>query len=330
MELPADLRSALDDLLTAVSGTGLANTALVLSQRYREGHGKGPRAYVASPNDVIAYAASRLPATFAAVHAVLSEVASRRPGWAPDTVLDVGAGPGTAGWAASVLWPEIRSVELVEKDERMISLGRRLTVRASAKAMREAVWRHEDCQGAYAGGRYDLVLASYVLGELSREQMAGLIGRLWAWTSGVLVIVEPGTPSGFALVRAGRERLVAEGALVLAPCPHCRTCPMPADDWCHFAQRVARSRLHRQVKRADLGFEDEKYAYVAVSGTPGVPIRARVLRHPQYHRAHLRLDLCSLDGLQRRVVSRRNGEQYRRARDLRWGSALTEEWCDTR
>jgi hypothetical protein len=48
----------------------------------------------------LAYGATRLPACYAALQRVLSEVAARRPGWRPATVLDFGAGPATATWAA--------------------------------------------------------------------------------------------------------------------------------------------------------------------------------------------------------------------------------------
>ena len=48
----------------------------------------------------LAYAATRMPACYAALRRVLGEVAARRPGWRPETMLDFGAGPGAAAWAA--------------------------------------------------------------------------------------------------------------------------------------------------------------------------------------------------------------------------------------
>jgi hypothetical protein len=53
----------------------------------------------------LAYAASRMPACYAAVQHVLGEVAQRMPpGWRPVTMLDFGAGPATAVWAAQQVW----------------------------------------------------------------------------------------------------------------------------------------------------------------------------------------------------------------------------------
>lgn len=47
-----------------------------------------------------AYMAARMPACYAAVFKVLEEVSTRLPAFAPESMLDFGAGPGTAVWAA--------------------------------------------------------------------------------------------------------------------------------------------------------------------------------------------------------------------------------------
>jgi hypothetical protein len=36
----------------------------------------------------------------------------------------------------------------------------------------------------------------------------------------------------------------------------------PETEWRHFATRFERSSLHRCIKNAELGHEDEKYSYV--------------------------------------------------------------------
>ena len=105
----------------------------------------------------------------------------------------------------------------------------------------------------------DLLIAAYSLGEIG----AGAAIRLWQAARVALVIVEPGTPKGFALIRAIRDELLAAGAHMAAPCPGAMACPMVDPDWCHFAARVERSSLHRRLKGGELGYEDEKYSYVA-------------------------------------------------------------------
>lgn len=49
---------------------------------------------------VAAYAAARMPGCYAAVARVLDELRLRLPDFAPASMLDFGAGPGTAVWAA--------------------------------------------------------------------------------------------------------------------------------------------------------------------------------------------------------------------------------------
>ncbi|NLN42060.1 MAG: rRNA methyltransferase, partial [Clostridiales bacterium] len=97
-------------------------------------------------------------------------------------------------------------------------------------------------------------------------------------------------------------------------------CPMADDNWCHFAQRISRSRLHRQVKAGELSFEDEKFSFVAVSREKGKVIEGRILRHPQVRKGHIIFEICSSDGISSRVITRKDKELYRYARSLNWGS----------
>src|SRR5579884_983420 len=122
MQPPEELRAGLDDLASSASGQ-LAEVARELSTRYGAGHGRSSSSYVRVADEIIAYALTRLPATYAAISAALVEVRARCPDWAPKTVLDVGAGPGTALWAAANLWPEIESATLIEREPGMIALG---------------------------------------------------------------------------------------------------------------------------------------------------------------------------------------------------------------
>src|SRR5690606_27604170 len=100
---------------------------------------------------------------------------------------------------------------------------------------------------------------------------------------------EPGTPAGYQRILAARDRLRQRGAALAAPCPHDAACPMAGRDWCHFAVRLDRSRLHRHLKGAALGWEDEKFSYV-VAVPPGAPdprrASARIVRRPRKETGH--------------------------------------------
>jgi ribosomal protein RSM22 (predicted rRNA methylase) len=75
---------------------------------------------------------------------------------------------------------------------------------------------------------FDLVVSSYASNSLLAEETdlwQRTVDTLWAKTAKYLVFVEPGTNAGFSLLNKIRDRLVAAGGRLLAPCPHMQTCP---------------------------------------------------------------------------------------------------------
>lgn len=328
MDLPQKLRSAIDSELESLSAKNLSTSVTNLSKRYRTGRSAGKGKFLKSREDITAYAAFRLPATFAAVYSALSQVKERLPNWNPQTLLDVGAGPGTVMWAAGDTWPGLREISLLEREQDMITLGKKLAAHSSLGSIQEAEWTKTDITGSWNASRHDLVTASYVLGELPEASGLKLINKLWEITDGTLVIIEPGTPEGFSRIKKVRELLLNEGAHTIAPCPHDKPCPMADNDWCHFSQRVSRSRIHRQVKAGELAYEDEKFSFVSLSRMNGENVQGRVIRHPQVRKGHIRMDICTTEGLKNTVVTRKNKEQFRQARNLSWGSTIPEKFDD--
>jgi ribosomal protein RSM22 (predicted rRNA methylase) len=322
MQMPAELQAAIEAELGGIAPRQLTNAVRELSRRYRAGHGRTWGAPAPSDEDVAAYVAYRLPATFAAIGAVFEEVCDRLPDFRPSSLLDIGAGPGTAAWAAVEVWPDLERVIAVERDVRMSRMGRALSIHSSSAAIRDAAWQEVDAATPGDDPAADVTIAAYVLGELREEVGAEVVRRLWGASAGVCVLVEPGTPCGYALIREAGERLAAVGAHIIAPFPLDWPCLESADDWCHFAARVARTRTHRLAKGASLPYEDEKYAYVVAARMSGPPIAARVIRHPQVRPGHIRLALCTAQGARHVVVTRSNRAGFRRARDLRWGDAI--------
>lgn len=270
-----------------------------------------------------AYLGARFPATFAAVSATLGMLPSSRLDDV-QSVLDLGAGPGTASLAASSRCPRLARVVQVDRSVALLALASRLAT-ASAVAPPLAITQVVADVSRGAGGatwpHADLVVASYVLAELAPPQQASVVDDLLRATGQLLVIVEPGTPAGFARIHAARRRCLALGLLVTVPCSHAGVCPMHASgDWCHFAVRVPRSRRHRQVKGGTLGYEDEKFACLVVDvGRGTAPRGARVLRHPRVEKGQVGLELCTPDH-PTRITVRRRDEAFRAARKADWGS----------
>ena len=318
MTLPDTLRSGIEELLSRADRRRLEEGARRLSDAYRAGGPEATRA-ARSVDDVAAYLATRAPATYAAAAAVFDQIRMARPGWAPGSVLDLGAGPGIATWAAVEAWPTIATATLVEAEPEMVRAGRSLAARGR-DVLQRARWKVADAGSA--AGRADLVVVSYVIGELEPAALGSFAESAWSLAADTLVIVEPGTTPGYGRILAARDAVIAAGGSTLAPCPHDTTCPLPEGDWCHFSTRLARSRTHRVAKGAERGFEDEKFSYAVLCRAPHPRPEARVLRRPDQRPGHVVLDLCTPTGLERRTVSKKEGDAYRRARKLGWGDAL--------
>jgi ribosomal protein RSM22 (predicted rRNA methylase) len=77
--------------------------------------------------------------------------------------------------------------------------------------------------------------------------------------------------------------------------------------------------------RAELAFEDEKFAYVALSRTPATQHPARVLAQPVITKVEVTAKLCTVDGLVITKVPRRAKAEYAAARRWRWGDGVTKE-----
>jgi ribosomal protein RSM22 (predicted rRNA methylase) len=319
-DLPAELRAALDAKLQGLSRNDAAPRAALISETYRDG---GNSSAITSADDALAYALARMPATYAAVTASLNALGETRPDFAPKNLLDVGAGPGTASWAAAEVFASLQSFTLLDANTALRALALDLC-RDSARLKGMTYHRGEALAALADAEPADLVVASYMIGELDGAQRTKLAELLWSKTRDALLIVEPGTPAGYARIIALRAQLIASGAQVAAPCPHDGMCPLQAPDWCHFTQRLPRLRAHRQIKGAELPFEDEKFSYVALTRTPVAQRFARVLAQPVVSKVEVSAKLCTAGGLKLAKVAHRDKTAYARARRWRWGDAATD------
>lgn len=319
--LPAELKAALDGKLQGFSRTDAAQRSQKISAAYRTGGGSGT---IKSDADALAYALARMPATYAAVAASLNALTEIAPSFAPETLLDVGAGPGTASWAAAEAFPSLQDFSLLDANATLSRLA--LDLARDSSRLAECRYLPGDAGGNLAEApQADLVVASYVIGELSEADQRKLAEAMWAKARQALVVIEPGTPAGTARILALRQQLIAAGAFVTAPCPHERPCPLTAPDWCHFSQRLPRSQAHRQIKGAEVPFEDERFIYVALTRTPPESRASRVLAPPDVGKAGITAKLCTEEGVVIAEVPRRDKAAYANARRWRWGDAVIAE-----
>lgn len=313
--MPPSLRACIDLVLAGTKTSALAARVEQLSATYRSGG-----AALLGADDVLAYAAYRMPATFAVARAVLGQLSVVLPGFEPGRLVDLGSGTGAVAWAAVEVLPSLSELSLLEQSAAAVELGKALAQHSDSPTLKAAAWRTWQLSDADDVGAGDLATAAYVLGELTELQQRSLL-RLSAGCAPVVVVIEPGTPAGFARILNARSYFIDLGWTITAPCPHELTCPMVArDDWCHFAERLERSRVHRAVKDGDLSYEDEKYSYVIAVRGDAVRAEARVLRHPQTRKGLVSLTLCAASGeVVDLRVSKSQGLLYKGARHVAWG-----------
>lgn len=319
MQLPSALRQAIDQELTGIALADLADASAELSQRYRAETRDG-RLHINDELAARAYLTTRMPATYAAISAGLTAIVAAQPDFHPRGILDVGAGPGTATWAAAAIWNSLANARMIEASLAIRAVGERLS---RALPLERIDWQAQRVGDGLPGmTAADLVVLAYVLDELDPPVRAPLIMRLWELTVRALIVVEPGTTEGWKRILAVRDQLIGAGAHILAPCPHAAACPLSAPDWCHFSARIARSRLHREAKGGSVPWEDEKFIYLAVSRQPSARCVSRILAPPQVSKAAVTLKLCDSAGiLAEQTVAKRDGVAFKAARKLGWGDA---------
>ena len=310
---PGSLDRAIATWLQAAEGGALRAKAERLTEAYRHGRSS---AHI----DLAAYLTARMPATYAAVSKALSQIPAP---FAPQSVLDVGAGPGTASWAAVQRWPEIANVTMIEADARFANLAEELAAASEIPALAAANIIKAKMSDTTL--KAELVIAAYVFAELEERAAGEAALKLWAQAEHLLVIIEPGTPRGFARIRNARAALLAAGAHIVGPCTHSNSCPMSGKDWCHFTQRLARSREHMHAKAASVPFEDESFSWIAVSRHKYELPHARIVAPPVTTKINTTLKLCSASALTIVQIASRDKSAYKLAKKLEWGDTFTSK-----
>src|ERR1700722_6229485 len=181
-DLPAELKEALDAKLQGLSRRDAADRAAIISQTYRGGGGSGA---IQSEADALAYALARMPATYAAVTASLNALREIAPDFAPASLLDVGAGPGTAAWAAAEAFPSLVEFTLLDANSALRALA--LDLFRDSSRLAAIKYSLGDARAALAeAAAADLVVASYMIGEIDDAERSALAGLLWAKTRDTL------------------------------------------------------------------------------------------------------------------------------------------------
>ena len=300
--IPESLQEKIDHILNQITSSTLRKARVELSHSYKEKNSSAP--IFSNDARTLAYLGVRFPATFSAI----CEVLKHAPPF--ETFLDLGAGPATGTLAASP-----KKAILIEKSKEAISLGKKLLDQ-------EHQWIYNDLIKMESFPRVDLALASYSVGEIS--PLKPLLEKLWDSGTDTFAFIEPGTPDGYKTILEVRDFFISKGGNILAPCPHVNQCPLNGGNWCHFATRLPRTKLHRYLKGGERGFEDEKYSYLIISRQKKKEKKARILRHPYKGSGFVKFNLCTPEGENiEKTVSKKDKDLYKAAKEAKWGS----DWC---
>ncbi|MBS4164729.1 Uncharacterized protein PRO82_002060 [Candidatus Protochlamydia amoebophila] len=319
MQLPEDLQNGVIEALEQAGWNELLNAREVLTDRYRS-HQK--QQFMTNNQQRLSYLATRLPATYAAVYQTLNQIKKTVNDISIHSLLDLGAGPGTTLWAAAQIFP-LQTATLFEKDQALALLGQKLAQRKELAVFQNCQWKIGDLELLKELPVHDMVTLSYSIGELSSASIFPVLQKCWQATKKILVIIEPGTPTGFERMRLIRQTLIDMGGHIVAPCSHALKCPILRGDWCHFTARIERSSFHRRLKGGTLNYEDEKFSYIVVSKSSLLLPPARILRHPQHRSGHSLFTLCTPNGIQQETISKRTPLEYKIAKKLEWGEVFS-------
>ncbi|KAE9040452.1 hypothetical protein PR003_g5391 [Phytophthora rubi] len=302
-----------------------------------------PFAY--GPAETLAFLAFEMEATYACTHAVFTELQKRLPDFKPTSVLDFGAGPGTASWVAKDFYDQsLDKYRVVEPSQSMVDAAEVLLGGFPGLSVRRSI--ADMSRDINAGNKYDLIVVSYVFSDITNDfERVATTSALWELLSenGCLVVVDRGSPWGSHHVRSARQFVLdsvkadedgKEGARIIAPCPHHFECPAAGSTWCHFVQRspVVNRPREATTKRWH-GQKGSKFSYMIMQKTrkgsdedaaanEKKPI-ARMMRGPLLATRHVYLDLCTPEGtIERRSVTKGKAirEVYRASRKAHWGA----------
>lgn len=259
-----------------------------------------------------------MPATYGAVSKSIEKTFELNE-YEIEDVLDIGAGTGTATWACFELLGN-KKYTCLEREKCMIEVGKMLM--KNQEHLKNTEWKAFDITTDNVENTADLVICSYMINELNKDTVEKIIEKLWNATKKVLIIIEPGTPHGFSNIKRIRDTIIKRGGYIVAPCTHQGECKIPENDWCSFSCRVQRSKVHKILKDGTVGYEDEKFSYVAFSKNEVHTAPKRILRHPIINKGYSEFKVCTPDGIINVKLSKKDGQMYKDSKKKNAGDIL--------
>lgn len=316
MEIDIELKEALEKQILDIENKKILENTQNIIKRYRENNSTGMK-LIHTKEEAITYSLYRMPSTYCAVYSALKHSLEMQD-FTINSCIDVGAGTGAASWAIHNMLG-IDDITCLENDEIMMNSGKKIMKNTTLENVK---WEKFNICTDEINQKADIVVTSYMINELIEEEKEEAILKMWASTNNILLIIEPGTPNGFKNILKARDVLLKNRANILAPCCNNQKCNIDENDWCSFYVRVNRSGIQKRAKNGELGYEDEKFSYIAVSKTKAKTPKERILRHPQINTGFVKVKLCTSNGVEEKIYSKKMGEIYKKIRKLNAGDII--------
>ena len=316
MDFPQDIKRAIEEEANNYSISTLKTLSKKISKNYLERTKDGEN-FINDEREVLVYALTRMPATFGAISFAL-EKGLELIDDNINSVIDLGSGTGSGILAAKSLISNKIPMFCVEKEVEMINFSKKYVSNDLVN------YHQSEIKNLVVKDTYDLVMASYVLNELSDIEKQDALSKIISLTNKYILIVEPGTPENYKQMLIYRDYLLGEGFNIVAPCPHNGKCPITENDWCHFLTRVQRSKLHKLLKDGDAPYEDEKFTFLFMSKLPLVKkVDDRILRHPIVHKGNISIITCNKDcSIKQYLFTKKDKVKYKASKKLSAGDLL--------
>ena len=321
MKLPDLLENAIENEVIKYDIKILKEKALNLSNRYMTEERKG-NTFIKDFLDTVAYSVIRMPATYSAIRLALEktlEVYDVKF----DSVLDIGSGTGAAEWVIDDVL-DINDITCLEREKDMRDISK--IYFSYNENLKNVKFIEADILKEKLDFKKDLSILSYVINELDDSKKIEMIKKVLDATNKVLLVVEPGTPGGFNNIKKIRDFAYEEGYSIIAPCTgFCGRCDIKEDDWCASAVRVQRTKVHKYLKDADMGYEDEKFSYVAISKEKVIfnnEEYSRILRHPKIENGRVTVKLCSKGEIVEKTITKKDKELFKKVKKKNMGDVI--------
>ena len=231
-----------------------------------------------------------------------------------ESVVDFGGGPGTFLFAISK-FKTLNKYTNVERSDSFIGIMNVLVEEFLSSSTTNTHVDSISCNYLKPGSQdiptSDLCVFSYTLCE--RDNSLVCLSDL-VEHSNMVLIIEPGTPSGFKNIIQAKDKLIEKGFGTIAPCTVSNGfCPLrdSESDWCHFVERVDRSRIQRHLKNGVLGYEYEKYSYLLMSKNSIHSDGKRIISRPNYTKHSISFDICSEKNSHIVITKKENKNEFK-------------------